>query len=232
MKFEWDPAKGRSNVRKHRVSFEEAAECFADPLAIDYVAKDDRGRMVLVGLSLRHRLIVTVYVEKHGDIIRIINARLSTRAERRRGDAMKKPSAKLPSAASLRELPELDVGRYRARRNPYAARISREGIELVHEGPSPRSLAEIPELDVGKLVARPNPYASRAAEAVARLQYGRGRPTKAREVGPTTTRSIRLPDAIWQALDDEARRHATTVHALLRQAIATFLSARLDPHTD
>lgn len=34
LRFEWDPAKARSNAAKHGVSFEEAATLFGDPLAI------------------------------------------------------------------------------------------------------------------------------------------------------------------------------------------------------
>jgi uncharacterized DUF497 family protein len=30
MKFEWDPEKARSNLRKHKVSFEEAATALKD----------------------------------------------------------------------------------------------------------------------------------------------------------------------------------------------------------
>ena len=36
MNFEWDPGKARQNRRKHRISFEEAATIFGDPLAITY----------------------------------------------------------------------------------------------------------------------------------------------------------------------------------------------------
>ncbi|MFH1123620.1 MAG: BrnT family toxin, partial [Pseudomonadota bacterium] len=31
MKFEWDPNKARSNLRKHKVSFEEAVTALSDP---------------------------------------------------------------------------------------------------------------------------------------------------------------------------------------------------------
>jgi uncharacterized DUF497 family protein len=31
--FEWDPRKAASNLRRHGVSFEEAVDVFADPLA-------------------------------------------------------------------------------------------------------------------------------------------------------------------------------------------------------
>ena len=32
--FEWDPNKARENIRRHKVSFEQAAHIFRDPLAI------------------------------------------------------------------------------------------------------------------------------------------------------------------------------------------------------
>ncbi len=34
MHFEWDSAKAAKNLRKHRVSFEEASSVFYDPLAV------------------------------------------------------------------------------------------------------------------------------------------------------------------------------------------------------
>lgn len=34
-RFAWDAAKAASNLRKHRVSFEEAAGCFLDPHGLD-----------------------------------------------------------------------------------------------------------------------------------------------------------------------------------------------------
>ncbi|EJF87341.1 BrnT family toxin [Bartonella rattimassiliensis] len=39
IRFEWDEAKAKSNLRKHRVSFEIAARVFADPFAM---VKQDR----------------------------------------------------------------------------------------------------------------------------------------------------------------------------------------------
>ena len=35
MEFEWDPDKAQSNLRKHEVSFEEAARVFLDPNRIE-----------------------------------------------------------------------------------------------------------------------------------------------------------------------------------------------------
>jgi predicted DNA-binding ribbon-helix-helix protein len=45
-------------------------------------------------------------------------------------------------------------------------------------------------------------------------------------VGPTPTRSLRLPQVVWDALDQEAREKRTTVHALLRELVVDHLRAR------
>lgn len=128
-----------------------------------------------------------------------------------------------PSAASLREMPEVDFRRYRVRRNPYAARIAREGWRLLHDGPSAESLREMPEIDFSRARVRRNPYVSRAAEAARKVQYGRGRPRHGDEIGPTSVRSVRLPDMIWRALEFEANGRNTTVHALLREMIVAYV---------
>jgi len=41
--YEWDPKKAKANQRKHRVSFEEAATVFLDPLAVTYPDPDHSG---------------------------------------------------------------------------------------------------------------------------------------------------------------------------------------------
>ena len=35
MEFEWDPHKAESNLRKHRISFEDAIQVFLDPNRIE-----------------------------------------------------------------------------------------------------------------------------------------------------------------------------------------------------
>jgi len=45
--FEWDPAKAKINLRKHRVSFEQASTIFLDPRMItvfdtDHSEQEDR----------------------------------------------------------------------------------------------------------------------------------------------------------------------------------------------
>ncbi|MGE5183860.1 MAG: BrnT family toxin [Acidobacteriota bacterium] len=84
MRFEWDPSKAATNVRKHGVSFIEAAECFEDPLALVLDEPGDPDRLILIGESRKRRLVFTVYAERHTGTIRIISARLATRRERRR----------------------------------------------------------------------------------------------------------------------------------------------------
>jgi hypothetical protein len=128
-----------------------------------------------------------------------------------------------PSAASLREMPEVDFTKYRVHRNPYATVIAKEGLSLVHDEPSARSLADIPEIDFSQVTARRNPYASRAKTAVMQLKAGRGRPKKGHEIGPTPARSVRLPMTVWAALEEAARGANTTVHALLRLAVTHLL---------
>jgi len=39
--FEWDPVKAASNLKKHGVSFEEAAEIFSDPLHLSILDDAD-----------------------------------------------------------------------------------------------------------------------------------------------------------------------------------------------
>ena len=36
MRFEWDPKKAATNLKKHGVVFQEAATVFGDPLAITF----------------------------------------------------------------------------------------------------------------------------------------------------------------------------------------------------
>jgi uncharacterized protein len=84
VRFEWDPSKAAANRRKHGVSFEEAADCFEDPMALVLDEPRYPDRLILVGESKTRRLVFTVYAERGPATIRIISARLATRRERRR----------------------------------------------------------------------------------------------------------------------------------------------------
>lgn len=85
MQFEWDPRKASSNLRKHGVSFDEAATVFLDDLSLtgddpDHSASEDR--YVTFGVSSAGRLLVVAHTER-GDRTRIITARPATRSERK-----------------------------------------------------------------------------------------------------------------------------------------------------
>ena len=84
MRFEWNSSKAAANKRKHGVSFEEAAECFQDPLAMILDDPQYPDRFILVGTSLQPQLVFTVYVERDAALIRIISARRATARERRK----------------------------------------------------------------------------------------------------------------------------------------------------
>jgi len=84
MEFEWDKDKAAGNKRKHRVSFEEAATVFGDPLAITFQDPDhsfDEERYVTFGMSRPGRVLVGSHALLT-DRTRIISARLMTRQER------------------------------------------------------------------------------------------------------------------------------------------------------
>ena len=84
MRFSWDPRKAASNHRKHRVTFEEAATVFVDPLAIVSDETEQPGRSLIIGESFRQRVLLTVFAEREGNEIRITSARRATSHERRR----------------------------------------------------------------------------------------------------------------------------------------------------
>ncbi|MBI4010976.1 MAG: BrnT family toxin [Candidatus Rokubacteria bacterium] len=86
MQFEWEPAKAAANLKKHRVSFDEAVTVFYDPLAAtfgDPDHSDDESRLVTVGYSARGRLLVVCHVDR-GGAPRLISARRATARERKR----------------------------------------------------------------------------------------------------------------------------------------------------
>ena len=84
MRFTWDARKAAANLRKHGVSFEEAATAFDDELGAYYPDALHPERFVLIGQSYRHRLLHVVHAEVLQDVIRIISDRQATAHERAR----------------------------------------------------------------------------------------------------------------------------------------------------
>jgi len=84
MRFEWDPTKAASNIRKHGVSFDEAVTVFKDPLAFifdDTTHSEQEHREIIIGTSALRRMILVCFVERLEDIVRIISACPATRQE-------------------------------------------------------------------------------------------------------------------------------------------------------
>ncbi len=83
MEIESDPVKAASNIRKHHVSFIEAATTLYDSMAVVQEDCDSMGenRWVLVGLSDQARLLTVVYTLGNEDTIRLISARKATKKE-------------------------------------------------------------------------------------------------------------------------------------------------------
>ena len=91
MRFEWDPEKAKRNLKKHRVSFDEAVTAFYDPLSAtfdDLDHSDQEERYITIGFSSRGRLLVIGHTER-GEAVRIISARPATTHERKRHEEQK-----------------------------------------------------------------------------------------------------------------------------------------------
>ena len=87
LRFDWDQEKNRSNLKKHGVSFEEAAAVFLDEdglLIPDPDHSNDEERFILIGTSRKANLLTVVHCFRQSEtVIRIISARKATGNEGR-----------------------------------------------------------------------------------------------------------------------------------------------------
>jgi uncharacterized protein len=84
MRFQWDPAKAATNIRKHAISFDEAVTVFKDPFALIFDDEEhsvDESREIIIGISALRRMLLVCFVERDEDTIWIISARSATRTE-------------------------------------------------------------------------------------------------------------------------------------------------------
>jgi uncharacterized protein len=84
VEFAWDPKKEAKNIRKHKVTFSEAATVFGDTLSTtvpDPDHSEEEDRYITIGLSQRHRLLMVSHTECD-ERTRIISARPLTPTER------------------------------------------------------------------------------------------------------------------------------------------------------
>ena len=89
MRFEWDPGKAESNLKRRGVSFEDAMTVFFDPLSATFDDPDhsvNERRFITIGYSSRHVLTVVCHTERRGSV-RLISARRATKREKKRHES-------------------------------------------------------------------------------------------------------------------------------------------------
>ena len=78
LRFEWDEKKNEINIKKHGVSFEEARTAFYDEnskVEYDEEHSIDEERFILIGKSIKEKLLFVVHCYRKAETIRIISAR-------------------------------------------------------------------------------------------------------------------------------------------------------------
>jgi hypothetical protein len=82
--FEWDAAKGETNLEKHGISFEAARRVFDDVFACERFDLDSEpGEIRNVITGIVNDVVLTVVYTERGERIRIISARRATKHEQR-----------------------------------------------------------------------------------------------------------------------------------------------------
>ena len=85
IEFSWDEKKFQQNLKKHKISFEEARTVFGDEnarLIDDPDHSEDEDRFILIGLSFSLKVLTVVHCYRDDEYnIRIISARKSTKNE-------------------------------------------------------------------------------------------------------------------------------------------------------
>lgn len=82
--FEWDENKAAINLKKHKVSFEEAQGVFYDEFALlipDEEHSENEDRFIMLGLSSKANLLVVCFCERNENVIRIISSRKANKKE-------------------------------------------------------------------------------------------------------------------------------------------------------
>lgn len=88
MRFEWDPAKNRANIRKHGFDFRDAELLFRGALLAEPDTREDYGERRWSGLGkLGDRIVKVVFAELDKETIRIISLRKATSRERKEYEA-------------------------------------------------------------------------------------------------------------------------------------------------
>ena len=85
IQFEWDNNKNAVNIKKHKISFEEASTVFYDEEALmipDPEHSTEEERFILLGQSFQANLLVVCHCYRASEtVIRIISARKANKRE-------------------------------------------------------------------------------------------------------------------------------------------------------
>jgi uncharacterized DUF497 family protein len=85
LRFEWNEDKAKGNLKKHKISFEEAKTVFHDENARiipDPEHSEQEERFILMGMSAGLKLLVVCHCYRESEeVIRIISARKATKQE-------------------------------------------------------------------------------------------------------------------------------------------------------
>jgi uncharacterized protein len=85
MYFDWDEKKAEANEKKHGISFREAITLFDELTTITFEDPYTRKelRFIAIGYAVTGQMLMVVFCEREGDVIRIISARKATATERK-----------------------------------------------------------------------------------------------------------------------------------------------------
>jgi len=84
VKFEWDEAKNRINIRKRGIDFDDVSEAFNGPMIVNPDDREDYSEDRWIGTGfLRNVPVIIVFTERN-DTVRIISARKADKYERKR----------------------------------------------------------------------------------------------------------------------------------------------------
>ena len=84
-RFTWDKNKHDANIKKHGITFPEAATVFDDPNAL-YLFDENHSaheeRFIIIGLSEKANMLIVCHCYKNGDaLVRLISARRANKME-------------------------------------------------------------------------------------------------------------------------------------------------------
>ena len=84
MKVTWNSLKAKANLKKHGVTFEEAATVLQGEYEVEQDLSAGEERFQALGLSKKLKVLMVVFCYRQEDEIRIISARRATKKEKQK----------------------------------------------------------------------------------------------------------------------------------------------------